>query len=188
MSSYEPDNAEIFFTRFVGGYLVRPFYRNYINSLPLEGNETVLDYGSGSGVCSRFVAERLNPNGHLTCVDISSRWLKVASQTMQQFNNVTYHHGAIWETDIPENSHQGVLVHFTLHDVPAQEQDRVFQSLCTILVKNGYFFLRETSSHGHFSAELVRRLAAANRMTEISTCNYQTWHSGEVTEFIWRKN
>jgi ubiquinone/menaquinone biosynthesis C-methylase UbiE len=125
--------------------------------------------------------------GHLNCVDVSSRWLLEARHTLRRYTNVSYFQGAIWDVDVPDNSHQGIFVHFTLHDIPENDQEKVFQCLCSKLKTKGKFFLRETASHGSFSPEIARQLANSNGLAEISFRNYRTWHSGKVTEFIWQK-
>ena len=43
---------------------------DYMNQLGIRGNETILDFGYGSGAGSRHLAKKLyQSNGHLTCVD-----------------------------------------------------------------------------------------------------------------------
>ena len=80
--SYEPSKLEICLTLGIGA-IIAPFYRSYVETLPLQDNEKVLDFGSGSGILSRHIASHLERGGgHLTCVDISSRWMKVARYTL----------------------------------------------------------------------------------------------------------
>lgn len=56
MSSYEPGPTEVRITLLFGNTIANPLYKCYVNSLDLKGNERVLDFGSGSGVCSKHPA------------------------------------------------------------------------------------------------------------------------------------
>jgi cyclopropane fatty-acyl-phospholipid synthase-like methyltransferase len=43
--------------------------KKYIESLPIQGDEQVLDFGCGVGGCAKYLIKRLNRGGRLTCVD-----------------------------------------------------------------------------------------------------------------------
>ena len=99
----EPTQIEVRLTLALGLTLLSPYYRSFANSLDLNGNESVMDFGSGSGVCSRHIAARLQKsNGKLTCVDISAVWQRVIQKTLRRFKNVCYQQGKIYECDMPE--------------------------------------------------------------------------------------
>lgn len=49
MSFKEPTSTQVFFTVAVGHTFGSFFWKNYVKSLNLNGNEKILEYGSGSG-------------------------------------------------------------------------------------------------------------------------------------------
>jgi hypothetical protein len=58
-STYEPTPLEIKITLALGLTVLSPYYRGFARSLNLSGDEGILDFGSGSGVCSRHIAALL---------------------------------------------------------------------------------------------------------------------------------
>jgi len=159
--SYEPSTVEICLTLGIGA-IIALFYRSYVDTLPLQGNESVLDFGSGSGILSRHIAARLaRGGGHLTCVDISSRWMKVIQHTLRGFHNVTYRLGHITRIDLPEASFDTILTHFVLHDIPAAERPLIVNTLARKLKPGGRLILREPQGHGLDLHELQALTTAA---------------------------
>ena len=71
---YEPTRLEIFLTRLAFLLCGKSVYQAFADRLPLDGGEQVLDFGCGMGTVAYYIAKKL-PNGHLTCLDISERWL-----------------------------------------------------------------------------------------------------------------
>ena len=62
---------EVALDRWLKGTLGIPFfYEPFVRHLKLHGDESVLDFGCGSGIGSACIARRLNRGGSLTCVDI----------------------------------------------------------------------------------------------------------------------
>ncbi len=159
--SYEPSTMEICLTLGIGA-IIAPCYRSYVNSLPLQEDEKVLDFGSGSGILSRHLAARLaRGGGHLTCVDISSRWMKVIRNTLRRFDNVSYQLGHITQVDLPDASFDTILIHFVLHDIPAAERPLIVQTLGRKLKPGGRLILREPQGHGLDLPELQALTTAA---------------------------
>jgi SAM-dependent methyltransferase len=116
MSSYEPGKGEIFLT-LLAGVIFSPLYRDYVNRLELKGKEWVLDFGSGSGVCSKHLAGRLQQGcGYLACLDVSSSWNIVIRKTLKRYPNVEYLLGDIAALHIPDASFDAIMCHFVLDD------------------------------------------------------------------------
>ena len=84
----------------IGGPLL---YYPYFKTFGLNGNEKVLDFGCGGGAGSRCLANLLNENGHLTCVDMSSYWIRRARKRLGRYSNVECKSGDIRELDIPDS-------------------------------------------------------------------------------------
>lgn len=145
----EPTQIEIRLTLALGLTILSPYYRSFAENLDLNGNESVLDFGSGSGVCSRHIASRLQKNrGKLTCVDISSVWQRVIKKTLRRFKNVSYLQGLIYELAIPDSSYDVIVIHFVLHDIPTGERGQVMQALTRKLKSGGCLVVREPLGEG----------------------------------------
>ena len=141
-STYEPSWLETGLTRALGIFL-RPYYKGFVNSLNLEGDEHVLDFGSGSGACSRHIADQLQDEGLLECVDVSQKWMAVLQRSLKRHQNVRYHCGHIDKLDLPDGTFDLIVLHYVLHDIPAGERPEVLGELVRTLRPGGRLVLRE---------------------------------------------
>ncbi len=130
---------------FLGG---AGFYNKYIQSIPLAGTEKILDFGSGGGNASKLLAERI-PEGHLTCLEPSTCWIKRLRKRMAKFNNVTFINTYIDNTDIPENSFDVILIHHVLHDIHPKKRAHIVKELSRILKHGGKIYIREPIKLSH---------------------------------------
>ena len=160
-STYEPPALEIRITLALGMTLLSPYYHRFARDLNLRGDERVLDFGSGSGICSRHIAARLKRGGELACVDISRGWMKVIRKTLRRYNNVSYHLGHITEVDLPDSYFDIAVIHFVLHDIPENERLCVLHSLARRLKPQGRLIIREPDGHGLTPGELKQLATAA---------------------------
>ncbi len=112
MSITEPSQLEVIADYVLNNRLINYLYRSYIDSLGLKGNETVLDFGSGSGAGSRHIAMILSQgNGRLTCLDTSHRWMRIARKRMRSYPNVEYIVGDIRDK-VQQECYDIVYIHF----------------------------------------------------------------------------
>lgn len=140
---HEPSSLEVFITIAVGN-LFGSVYKTAVESLELQGNERVLDFGSGAGTPARFLARKLaGGGGTLTCVDVSQGWIETAQKRLKRYSNVMFHRGELPELDIPDESHDIVFIHFVIHDIPAVQRTRVVKHLARKLVIGGKLYIRE---------------------------------------------
>ena len=122
----------------LGLTVLSPYYRSFATSLSLHGNERVLDFGSGSGICSRHIAARLQRNGgQLDCVDVSHGWMNVVRNTSRRYDNVSYHLEHTTQLDLPESAYDAVVIHFVLHDIPTAECPGIVKALARRLKPEG---------------------------------------------------
>lgn len=160
-STYEPAALEVRLTLALGLTILSPYYRAFARGLMLAGDERVLDFGCGSGICSRHIAARLVKGGRLECVDVSRGWIETARRTLRRFGNVTFHHGHIDALDLPAAAYDLVVIHFVLHDIPAGERSTVAAALARLLKAGGRLAVREPRGHGLENEELLAITAAA---------------------------
>lgn len=136
----EPPHLEIFLTKLAFFLCGKTVYQSFANRLPLKGNESVLDFGCGMGTVAYYVAKKI-PRGHLTCLDISERWLLACRKTLRRYENVTYLLAE--STSLSKDSFDIVYCHFVLHDISKNEIGIVLSSLVNSLKPCGVFAFRE---------------------------------------------
>ena len=189
MSFKEPSSTQIFFTVAVGHTFGSFFWKNYVKSLNLEGNEKILEYGSGSGALSRHIAPiLLKGGGQLTCVDISQKWMNTIQERMDKYPNVEFKLGTIFDMDIPDNSYDAVVIHYVLHDIGLDLRKKIVNALSKKLKNGGKIYIREplADNHGMPAAE-VRKLMIDSGLNEVDLKMKKVRFVGESTEAIFQK-
>jgi ubiquinone/menaquinone biosynthesis C-methylase UbiE len=167
-AAYEPPTLEVSLTLGLGLTVLNPYYRDFARSLELSGSERVLDFGSGSGICTRHIAAILERGGgRLDCVDISSGWMQVIRQTLRRYKNLSYHLGQINDLNLPEGAFDAVVVHFVLHDIPASDRDVVVTALARKLKPGGRLIIREPHDRGLALSDLNALAAKAGMTTDV---------------------
>lgn len=164
---YEPPPLEIKLTLVLGLTILSPYYHRFAKGLGLKGHETVMDFGSGSGVCSRHIAARLRNGGNLVCVDISKGWNTVIKNTLKLYNNVDFFLGSINRLDRQESSFDLIVIHFVLHDIPSSDRAGVLTDLARLLKSDGSIIIREPQKHGLTNDEM-EPMAANAQLVPIS--------------------
>ena len=168
MNHHEPGKLEIWITVLAGNLLGRSTYERYVDGLDLCGDERVLDFGSGAGTPAWLLARPLHPNGgRVTCVDISEGWLRTARKRLARFPNVEFKLGEISKVGIPDASHDAILSHFVIHDIPAGERPNVVRHLVQKLVAGGKFFVREPLNV--ISEDEIRHTMRQNGLVEVGS-------------------
>jgi ubiquinone/menaquinone biosynthesis C-methylase UbiE len=157
---HEPTFLEIFLTKLAFFFYGKSVYQAFADRLPLEGGERVLDFGCGMGTVAYYAAKRL-PYGHLTCLDISERWLNVCRKTLRSFGNITF---LQWESPLLANeSFDVAYCHFVLHDISESELERVIPALAKSLKPGGVLVFREPLNETG-KIYVIKRLLEQNRL------------------------
>ena len=119
MSITEPSKTSIRVHEFFWLKLMKGYYRNFVGSFDLKGDEKVLDFGCGSGSTSKFIAQILEKGGgELTCLDLSKTWIERAKKHLSRFSNVE----DIRKWDEKNDYFDAVAIHFMLHDIDKSER------------------------------------------------------------------
>jgi ubiquinone/menaquinone biosynthesis C-methylase UbiE len=125
------------------------FYKPYLATFGLNGDETVLDFGCGGGVGSRCLRKLLDKEGHLVCVDISNYWINKTIRRLQKYSNVECKAGDIRELDIPESKTDVISIFHVIHDIAPAERQDIVNALSRKLKENGTLFIREPIKESH---------------------------------------
>jgi len=154
----EPTYLEMLLTKLAFFFYGKSVYKAFVDRLPLHGAERVLDFGCGMGTVARYAAERLL-HGHLTCLDISERWLNACRRTLRGNNNISFLRSKA--TALPPERFDVVYCHFVLHDISANELEQVVPALAKSLKNGGALVFREPLNE-------AEKLNVIKRLTEQS--------------------
>lgn len=152
-------HLEVALEALLGNRLGAGVYRRWVRELSLTGSERVLDVGCGAGACARHIAAAL-PAGALTCLDIDARWLAIARKRLVAYDRAEFTVGDItrWKR---AGAFGAVVVHFVLHDIPAEKREAALGNIAESLAPGGRLFVREPTGHDMSTAELLRLLDSA---------------------------
>lgn len=167
--------------------LFRLFYRRYSASIPLRGNESVIDFGCGSGGISEYLAPRLR-SGSLTCVDLSEPMIQIARRRLKKYEYVLCLNGRIEALPIEPDSVDVVVIHNALHDVLEEERQLTLSHLVRALRPDGRLHFREPTkpSHGLPSATYCKMMTEAG-LIQVAIKEYKVFPIGAVVDAVFRK-
>jgi trans-aconitate 2-methyltransferase len=125
-----------------------------MSSLPLRGDETVMDAGCGSGRLTEELLKRL-PNGRVIALDLSGNMIQTAQERLKDAGTrVEFHQCDLSNFKIPEQV-DGIFSNATFHWV--SDHDTMFHSLYLALKPGGWLI-------GQFGGEgNLARLKARTR-------------------------
>lgn len=136
----EPNRLEILLTKLAFLFYGKSVYKAFSDRLPLDGGERVLDFGCGMGTVAYYAVQKL-PHGHLTCLDISGRWLSACRKTLHRYRNVAFVQAG---SPVPAcGGFDVVYCHFVLHDISESELQTVLPALAKSLKSGGALVFRE---------------------------------------------
>jgi len=86
-----PSKGEVKMNLYATSVFMKPAYKSIVKTMHLDGDEKVMDFGSGSGPASELIASVLeNGGGQLTCLDISETWMKIVKRRLQDYKDIEY--------------------------------------------------------------------------------------------------
>jgi len=185
MAIQEPSSLEVFITVTLGD-LACGMFKEYIDRLPLKGNERILELGPSAGNSTRPLAKRLLPGGGcVTAVDISRVWNRVARKRLKKLPNVEILLGDITTLPIPDQSYDALFFSFVMHEIPAVERLPVMKTLLQKLVPGGKVFLREPLRF--ISEQEIHRLSSECGLMETSRSVCEVKTQGLTFEGVFQK-
>jgi ubiquinone/menaquinone biosynthesis C-methylase UbiE len=158
--AHEPARLELLLARLAFLVCGKPVYKAFADRLPLKGGERALDFGSGAGAVAYYAAKRL-PHGHLTCLDISERWLNACRKALRGYGNVSFLRAEA--PALPRDSFDVAYCHFVLHEIPESELEKVVPALAKSLKSGGVFVFCEPLKEAE-KLGVVKRLAEQNAL------------------------
>jgi ubiquinone/menaquinone biosynthesis C-methylase UbiE len=168
--------------------LMHSFYKNYFDNIHFEGNEKVMDFGSGWGTEAKILAEKLLKNGSVTCLDISPVWIETSRKRLAKFKNVDFIMGDVTKLNIPESSYNVIIIHIVLHDIDIKYRNEIIHALQKILKPGGKLYIREPlSAERCISLSGISELMKKNGLKELSLKSTKSFWMGNLVEGIFEK-
>ncbi len=189
MSITEPSKVSVRVHEFFWFKLMKGYYRGFVGSLGLKGDEKVLDFGCGPGSASKFIAQTLEKGGgELTCLDISKTWIERARKHLNRFSNVAYYAQDIKKWDEKNNYFDAVVIHSMLHDIDKSEREEVVRTLAEKMKPGAKLFIREPTKECHgMQSEEIRELMSKSGLKETDSEKTKIFMMGVIYTGIFRK-
>jgi len=133
----------------------RVYYKNLLKALELNGSESFLDFGSGTGVLAKKIIKELSNGGTLTCLDLSDAFLKKVRKKLRNHKNVDYVLGDIREMNIPSNTFDRIIITWVIHHLPDESRPDLLQSIVNTLKPDGKVYVIEFLALPHGIPEIA---------------------------------
>ncbi len=189
MSIIHPGKLQVLTHEFMWLVLLKGYYRQYVQSFNLTGDEHVLDFGCGPGSTARFIAQAVSRGkGSLICLDLSPEWISRARKHLADFANVSFHAGDIREWTKKDSFFDVVTMHYIFHEIPPGEQDEVLQALVQKMKPGARMFIREPIKESHgIPPEKIRSLFLNQGFKELRSDISKRTFMGEMYTGVWLK-
>jgi len=188
MDFENPDFLFVLVDGRLGPRLFAFYYRRYADTIDLEGNEAVLDFGAGSGGIAMHLAPRLKDGGSITCVDICPPLVRIAEKRLRRYANATCQLGRIENLGLEEGSFDRVVIHNALHDLPQDERQDAVVELARVLKSGGKLSLREPTKPSHgMSPDEIRTLMSAVGLSEDRSSECKLFPIGAIFDAVFAK-
>ncbi|MGH9309140.1 MAG: class I SAM-dependent methyltransferase [Vicinamibacterales bacterium] len=112
-------------------------------ALQAEPGKQIADVGAGEGFYSLRIARAVGPEGRVTAVDVSEKYLEKLRARLQQDNvtNVDVVVGAVDDPRLPENRFDAVLIYNAYHEMTTPEP--ILRSIFAALKPGGRLVMSE---------------------------------------------
>lgn len=155
-------------------------YTGFIKTIGLNGGEAVLDFGSGSGAGSKYLAEILaKGGGSLTCVDTSHYLMNIAKKRMKKYGNVRYLNDPLQELGLPPESFDVICMHYVLHEVSPELRTGIVKEFYRLVKPGGRVCLQEPQrEYDGMPVSEIRNLMSEAGFREVSAKDKRNVFSG----------
>ncbi|MCM1134616.1 MAG: class I SAM-dependent methyltransferase [Clostridium sp.] len=117
------------------------FYKFTAAQLPIKADSRILDLGCGTGLeLEEYFS--LNPNAHVTGVDLSAAMLKALAEKFPN-KSLRLINGSYFETSFGNEKYDAAVSVESLHHFTKAQKLALYQKLHGALAENGYFILTD---------------------------------------------
>ena len=152
------------------------FYRFTASELPIEKDAKILDLGCGTGLeLQEYFL--LNPDAHITGVDLSEAMLKVLKERFPD-RNLNLICGSYFDIEFEYDCYNAIVSVESLHHFTAESKLSLYQKLLHTLKPSGYFVLTdyfaESEELEKLYFELFEKLKQEEGITDNGFYHYDT--------------
>ncbi len=133
----------------------RKFYKELLPALKLNGTESILDFGSGTGVLAKKIIKELSNGGTLSCLDLSEAFLNRVRKKLRKYTNVNYILGDIQEMNMSSNTFDKIVITWVIHHIEDEVRLGLLQSIVSTLKPNGEIYVIEFLAPPHGIPEIA---------------------------------
>lgn len=130
------------------------YYKQLLENMKLTGNESVLDFGSGTGYLAKKLAPKLQPDGNLTCIDVSNKLISHVQNKLKKYSNISYYSGEIINQSIPDQSYDFIVSSWVIHHVDKSVLSESIQKFHSLLKDQGKAYIIEFSDEKYSHTQL----------------------------------
>ena len=138
-----PSGLFLFSYNILSFFMTRSPYKKLLKEMNLQGNESVLEFGSGVGSLAKKLSTSLQNNGHLVCIDVSEKFLDRTKKKLRNNTNVNYILGEISTSEIPEKTFDVIVSTWVLHHVKDSVLEPSIEKFSSILKPQGKIYIIE---------------------------------------------
>lgn len=147
--SYESPGLKIKLVERIFFFIAKKLYKNSAKALKLQGNEKILEFGSGGGQLTTQMQRYLGAGSEIYCLDISEYWQKIIRKRLKKYKNVKYRLRNLMEEDLDEKDFDLVVLHLAFHHLKDSDKLVVAKKFYELLKPGGKLFLREPNGKHH---------------------------------------
>jgi len=154
------------------------FYRHFLSFINIEGDENILDFGSGSGNLAKCVLKNINDEGSLICLEPSNYWSNLAKKRLKDYKKVDFINDDIRRAEIQNDNFDIIYIYYVIHDINPQARQEIVEVIAKKLKKDGKLYIKEPTkeSHGMKKEEIINLMKKFNLKLEKSIENKSSFH------------
>jgi len=125
------------------------FYRQFLDFIGIEGDQNILDFGSGSGNLAKCILKDKLNKGSLLCLDTSNYWLNLAKKRLSDYGNAEFVNDDIRKADISNNNFDIIYIYYVIHDINPKERQEIVEVIANKLKEKGKLYIGEPTKEEH---------------------------------------
>ncbi|NQT65158.1 MAG: class I SAM-dependent methyltransferase [FCB group bacterium] len=123
----------------LGGYNI--FIKKAIDSMNINQNDKILDFGAGTGRNALLMNKHLSEKGEILGLEISELMIEQFKNKTEKFQNINIINQRIDQPFELGKKYDKVFISFVFHGFPFDIQKNIIQNAYSVLKENGEFII-----------------------------------------------